>query len=545
MIHPPNRIQSRQVAFIVVLMLVVLAACDSSHRSATSTPTATVTATSIDTATATPENTFTSTPTATPTPTETSLPTSTATSSATETVTPSPTDTATPTPTIDDELPAELDNGAAGRNPFSDPAHVAPVDACNDELHASDESLVIRVLPKGPLAEDGSLAFTSGVCVYLPPGYVASGLRYPVLYLLHGGGSDQAAWVTYGGIRTIMDDFIAGDPADAAIVVMPDGADAQWYDAIDGTIQNERYLFEFLIPYVDRHFRTIAERDGRVIDGLSNGGYGSLHFAAKAPQLFVGAGGMSSNLAAFLFAGLGDAQTSPAYRHGNLPVDLVGNLDGIDITMDIGTVCITDREIDNCFTWQFEQVFVPSNREFTAALEGARDEDDGLLEYRETEGGHSWRWWPLWLRERHLPFLFQRLADPRPAGDPPQASTPRDGFRYRSIAPRFTAWDYEVRVERGVREFLDLRDVRADGLGVQGSGSATIRTAGRYEPDRTYSVTGAGDDAQQVVADAEGRLTFTVDLGPSHQFEQYSPEANALEAAGGYWTVRTIAIAGR
>ena len=519
-------------------MLVLLAACDddSSHGSPTNTPTAT--ATSIDTATPTAERSATATPSRTPTSTETPLPTSTPTSTPTATGTP----TSTPTPTIDDELAAELDNGAAGRNPFSDPAHVAPVDACNDVLHATGESLAIRVLPKGPLTEDGSLAFTSGVCIYLPPGYVDSGIRYPVLYLLHGGGSDQAAWVTYGGIRTIMDDFIATDAANAAIVVMPDGDDAQWYDAIDGTIQNQRYFFEFLIPYVDRHFRTIAERAGRAIDGLSNGGYGAVHLAAKAPQLFVTAGGMSSNFAGLLFPGLGDAQTSPAYRHGQLPVDLVGNLDGIDLTLDIGTVCITDREIDNCFSWQFEQVFVPANREFTAALEAARDEDDGVLEYRETEGGHSWRWWPQWLRERHLPFLLARLADPRPADTAPQSSLPRDGFRYRSIAAQFTAWDYEVSVERDVREFLDLRDVRAGGLVVQGSGQATIRTAGLYEAGRTYSVSGAGGAVQEIDADAQGRLTFTVDLGPSHQFEQYSPEANALEAAGGYWTVRTVSI---
>jgi enterochelin esterase-like enzyme len=446
------------------------------------------------------------------------------------------------TPAIDDELPAALDNGTQGRNPFNNPAHVAPVEACADTLQASDRSLVIRVLPRGPIAPDGTLAFTSGVCVYLPPGYLESGLRYPVLYLLHGGGGDAADWVTYGGIRAIMDGLIAADPANAAIVVMPDGTDAQWYDSLDGRIQNEQYVLAFLVPYVDRHFSTIAERAGRLIDGLSNGGYGSMHFAAKAPDRFVAAGGMSSNLDALSFEGLGDAASSPAYRHGSLPVDLAGNLDGIDLVLDIGTICLTDRARDNCLTWAFEQVFLPANREFVGRLEELRGGGDGALDYRETEGGHSWNWWPLWLRERHLPFLLARASDPRPASQSPVPPAARPGFRYRSIASGFSVWGYDVRVDRAVREFLDLRDVGAEGLTVQGSGLVTIRTAPVYVAGRTYRISGAGGPEERVVSDAGGRIELTVDLGPSHTYEQYSPEAAALEAAGGYFTVRQIGV---
>jgi enterochelin esterase-like enzyme len=445
------------------------------------------------------------------------------------------------TPAIDDELPAEQDNGPQGLDPFGNEAHIAPVAACNDALRASDQSLVIRVLPRGPLAPDGSLAFTSGVCVYLPPGYLTSNLRYPVLYLLHGGGGDQADWVTYGGIRAIMDSLIAADAENAAVVVMPDGRDGQWYDSFDGSIKNEQYVLDYLIPYVDRHFRTIAERNGRVIDGLSNGGYGAMLFAAKAPDRFVAAGGMSSNLAAVSIRGLGTASKAPAYRHGNLPVDLTGNLDGVDLTLDIGTVCITDQAIDDCVTFRFEQVFVPANREFRDQL-ASRAPSDGVFDYRETEGGHSWRWWPLWLRERHLPFFLARLADPRSAGIRPASAAARPGFRYRTIAQQFSVWGYEVHVERVVREFLDFSDVRASGLVVQGSGRVTIRTASLYKPRHSYTVANAGDSDSHVVADAAGQITFTVDLGPSHEHEQYSSQANALEADGGYWTVRDIEI---
>jgi enterochelin esterase-like enzyme len=514
----------------VILVVMLVSGCGDSDSTPRATPTASVSPTAIATATAPPSAT--ASLTATAPPTGTPPPTSTAT----------PTRIATVTPTLDDTLPAELDNGAAGRNPFNDPNDVRPIDACTDTLHASAASLVIRILPRGPLTASGGLAFTSGACVYLPPGYLDSGLAYPVLYLLHGGGGDQADWVAQGGVQEIMDAAIAADPANAAIVVMPDGSNGQWYDSYDGSLQVQHYVLHFLMPYVERHFRAIASRDGRAVAGLSNGGYGAMHFGARAPDRFVAAGAMSANLAGLTFDGL-PATVAPAYANGSIPYYLAENLDALDLTLDIGTECIGDREIDNCLTWQFEQIFVPANRQFVDRLRTIRGAEAGVLEYREGEGAHAWRWWSLWLRERHLPFLLARLADPRPADAPSDPEpTPPASFRYRSIAPAFDVWGYHIAVDRDVREFLDLREVTADGLVVQGSGQATITTAPRYVAGALYTVTGAGPETARATADDAGRLTFHVDLGPSHVFEQFTPQANAAEAAGGYWTVRSIAI---
>jgi S-formylglutathione hydrolase FrmB len=495
------------------------------------------------TATSSPPPSVTATRSATPFATASRPPTASPSASPSATGVPSATPTPSPSPTatIDDTLPAALDNGADGRNPFNSPDDVRPADACADTLHASDESLVLRILPRGPLNAGGGLAFTAGACVYLPPGYLDSGLEYPVLYLLHGGGGDQADWIAQGNLPAIMDAAIAADSTAAAIVVTPDGTDGWWFDSISGDLRNERYVLDHLIPYVDRHFRTIATRAGRAIDGLSNGGYGAMHLAAKAPHTFAVAGAMSANLAGLSFTGLA-AGTAPAYARGSLPAHLASNLDGIDLTMDIGTVCIADQAIDNCLTYQFEQIFVPANREFSARVTAVREAGDGVLEYREGEGAHAWRWWTPWLRDRHLPFLLARLDDPRPDGTVDPAPTPPAAFRYRSVAADFTVWDYQVTVTRDVREFLDLTDVRAEGLTVQGSGRAVIRTAPIYDPGATYLVEGAGGQPQAIVAGPNGRLRITVDLGPSHQFEQFTPKANAAEAAGGYWTVRTVVI---
>lgn len=447
-----------------------------------------------------------------------------------------------------DDLPKDQDNGREGRNSFNDPGHVAPGKACRDKLTATSKSLVLRVLPRGPLAPDGSLAFTSGVCVYLPPNYVRSGMRYPVLYLLHGGGSDHGAWMSLGGIRKMMDELIKADPRNALIVVSPDGNDAQWYDSYDRTILNERYMLDYVMPYIERHYRTIADRRGRSIAGLSNGGYGALHYAAKAPDRFVAAGSMSGNVGGRSFGGLGTPlfeggpafQEAGTYYYGNVPIELASNLDGLDLVVNWGASCATDAAIDLCATWGFEQAFRLDNQALRDRLIAVGHRGD--LRYSEDEGGHSWRWWPKWLREKHLPVFLARMDDPVHMSRAVKPSPPRFPFRYRSIAPSFEVYGYHVSVDRQTSEFLDMLNVGPSGLTLQGSGRVTVVTPRLYKAGRRYTINGTGGPPQIVTADRGGRLTIRVDLGPSHETEQYQPQGRAMAASDDYWTVREVTI---
>jgi enterochelin esterase-like enzyme len=310
-------------------------------------------------------------------------------------------------------LPARLDNGANGLPQVYPPGHMAPTRACGDRVRATPKSLVTRVLPDGPRRPDGSLAFTSGVCVYLPPGYVASGLRYPVLYLLHGGGGDEADAVTFGHIRQLMDDRIAQDPANAMIVVMPDGDTGHWYDSINGSFQIERYVIDSVVPYVDQNFRTINRRTARAIDGVSNGGLGAMALAAKHPALFGVAGGMSSNLDALTLPGLGDRNGS--YFRKNHPIDLIAGLDHTPIILDVASRCTSKVPADLCISQRVDQAFLPANRAFVAALR-ARPQRHAVLDYREIDGAHQWIWWNRTLRDRHLEFIAAHLTDPERSG---------------------------------------------------------------------------------------------------------------------------------
>jgi S-formylglutathione hydrolase FrmB len=438
----------------------------------------------------------------------------------------------------DDELPPSRDNGRQGTDNIFDADDVPPYKAC-DNKRSNVGSLIVRRLPMGPV-DHGKLRFTSGLCVYLPPGYATSGLRYPVLYLLHGGGDDHSDWVTLGHIQEIADRAYNSDRRNAVIVAMPDGTpDAGWFDAYDARYLNERYVLRYVIPYVDRHFRTIADRRGRVIDGLSNGGHGALHLAAKAPDLFVAAGSMSGNLG---FRGNDSAQggdESPAYKEGNLPAPLAENLDGIDVVMDIGAQCVTDVAIDLCTSWAYEQSFRADNEYFVQRMGEIKHK--GALDYRPTEGGHAWRWWRTWLDDRHLPFLLERATDPQKVSAPVAHSAPRYPFRYRSVFKRFSVYGWDVTVtKRDVREFLDLADAGPRGFTVKGSGTVRIRTAALYAPGKRYAIPNATKDT--ATADRDGRLTVDVDLGPSHTVEDASYEGRALSNEPDYWTIKRIDV---
>jgi S-formylglutathione hydrolase FrmB len=126
--------------------------------------------------------------------------------------------------------------------------------------------------------------------VYLPDGYEISNLKYPVLYLLHGHNQDLYAWVNFGHIQPTADALIAHGEMPPAIIVMPD-AGVSWY--VDRKEKMETAVIQDLVGDVQHTFRVIEARNGRVIAGLSMGGYGALRFVLKYPEMFAAAGLLS------------------------------------------------------------------------------------------------------------------------------------------------------------------------------------------------------------------------------------------------------------
>ncbi|MFJ8393264.1 alpha/beta hydrolase [Streptomyces sp. NPDC094144] len=124
-----------------------------------------------------------------------------------------------------------------------------------------------------------AIGWSPGVNVLLPDDYHTGARTYPVLYLFHGGGTDQDFFTfDRAGIR----DWTAGKPL---IVVMPDGGHAGWYSnpvsSNTGPRNWETFHIGQLLPWIDANFRTYAEYDGRAVAGFSMGGFGALKYAAK------------------------------------------------------------------------------------------------------------------------------------------------------------------------------------------------------------------------------------------------------------------------
>jgi S-formylglutathione hydrolase FrmB len=122
--------------------------------------------------------------------------------------------------------------------------------------------------------------------VYLPDGYETSTLRYPVLYLLHGHGQNLYDWANSGHIQQAADALIAHGDMPPAIIVMPD-AGTSWY--VDRKEKMETAVIHDLIGDAERNFRALGARDGRLVGGLSMGGYGALRFVLKYPEMFASA----------------------------------------------------------------------------------------------------------------------------------------------------------------------------------------------------------------------------------------------------------------
>jgi enterochelin esterase-like enzyme len=131
--------------------------------------------------------------------------------------------------------------------------------------------------------------------VYLPPGYGQDpARRYPVLYLLHGG-SDLVSFFLELGVQKDMDDGIRSGVLGPMLLVLVDGG-PMFTGEGSATRSFDDYLTSELIPDVDHRWRTVAERKGRAIGGVSVGGRHALEFAAAHPSLVAAAGGHSTTI---------------------------------------------------------------------------------------------------------------------------------------------------------------------------------------------------------------------------------------------------------
>jgi enterochelin esterase-like enzyme len=143
---------------------------------------------------------------------------------------------------------------------------------------------------------------TRRTLIYTPPGYTKK-KKYPVLYLLHGIGGDEKEWLNGGNPQVILDNLYAENKIEPMIVVMPNGR-AMKDDRATGNIMApdkvqafatfEKDLLNDLIPFIEKKYPVLKDRDHRAIAGLSMGGGQSLNFGLGNLDKFAWVGGFSS-----------------------------------------------------------------------------------------------------------------------------------------------------------------------------------------------------------------------------------------------------------
>jgi S-formylglutathione hydrolase FrmB len=372
------------------------------------------------------------------------------------------------------------------------------------------------------------------VRILVPDGYAADTAALPVLYLYHGTSGRASDWVRTGDAEAAT----AGLPL---IVVMPDagfdgnggGWFTNWVDTGTklGPSQWETFHVDQLIPWVDANLRTVAGRSGRAVAGLSQGGFGSMTYAARHPDTFASVASFSGAPdidynpvtaagATVIIEGtamgldgvqpeamFGSRVTNEINWQGHDPADLVTNLRPVDVWLYTATGAPGpyDPPVPNPASAGIELATHGSTISFVQ-----RANEQGVPVHLDdyVYGTHSWPYWARDLRQYLVP-LMQTFTSPPAA--PATVS-------YQSVDKTWSQWGWTVAITRNAaQQFSELSGASRAGFVLQGAGTAAVTTPAFYPPGSTMRITSSsplGSATATAVADAAGRLHLDVDLGP-------------------------------
>ncbi|MBN1819524.1 MAG: esterase [Prolixibacteraceae bacterium] len=264
------------------------------------------------------------------------------------------------------------------------------------------EVYTVQDVPHGTLSSvwypSPTLDKNRRMSVYTPPGYEEGDKEYPVFYLLHGAGGNEDSWPSLGRANCILDNLIADGIAKPMIVVITNGN--SWSAAAPGEApagENaerlkgpgsgdrngfENSLVNDVIPFIEKNYRVIADKDHRAIAGLSMGGMHTQTITNSNPGIFSYIGVMSAGL-----------RNNP--RFGGNNYDQEAHIKQLKALQESGVKLywIGCGEEDTA-------------KEINIALRKLYDDLGFKYVYRESPGGHTWANWRLYLSEL-APLLFK------------------------------------------------------------------------------------------------------------------------------------------
>ena len=221
--------------------------------------------------------------------------------------------------------------------------------------------------------------------IYLPPSYsVMTTRRYPTFYLLHGSPGGPDDWFKAAHAATTADALIDAGKMRETIMVGVDGNGSvyhfsEWANSFDKRQHMEDALVQDLIPFIDQHYRTLANASERAIGGLSMGGYGAVNIALHHPDVFravMSVGGYFQAEGPVFGSGVG----SSAYRRLNSPALLlqtpIGQSSASELSFVIGVGTSDGRYYGDGLAFYKQLRALGLNVQLLTAV-----------------GGHSWTVW--------------------------------------------------------------------------------------------------------------------------------------------------------
>ncbi|MEA9411938.1 alpha/beta hydrolase [Flavobacterium sp. PL02] len=241
--------------------------------------------------------------------------------------------------------------------------------------------------------ESVAMGKTYKAAVVLPNSYAKSKASFPVLYLLHGAYGHFGDW-----LKNTPDKKLVQNLSDQynLIIVMPEGETFSFYldSPVNKGSQFETYITKEVIQKIDKTYRTISDKKGRVISGLSMGGHGALYLSSKHPDLFCAAGSMSGAVDMGGMLNRDAVQVTkfmePVFGKEGAPQEVYASyavLGMVDKMKANKLALIIDCGVDD--------FLIEPNRELHRRLVYSKVEHD----YTERPGAHTWEYW-----ENSLPY---------------------------------------------------------------------------------------------------------------------------------------------
>jgi enterochelin esterase-like enzyme len=230
--------------------------------------------------------------------------------------------------------------------------------------------------------------------VYTPPGYESGKEKYPVFYLLHGGGDEDSGWSTIGRAGYIVDNLLAARKAKPMIIVMPNGsmprpafipgapptpASQQAQREAQQKFSSE--LLDNVMPYVEKNYRVLANRENTAVAGLSMGAGQTLFIAP-------------THLDKFAYIGVWSGGVNPAATDDFLKrnAQFFENPEKTNKTVKLLWVAAGSNDT----------LAGPGTKHLAEIL----DSHGIKHEYHESEGGHTWINWRHYLND-YAQLLFR------------------------------------------------------------------------------------------------------------------------------------------